>query len=434
MSLPIVAFLLAGGSAATQPPPSSSSSSWQHGWSTSADMTFADFNNGQLFTDADIAFASQKYRVLSLEKCTGSSAGLKTEEAIYSTAARLKAANPAQKVIFYLATDQQGARCYAFNDEFVAHPEWHLKDDHGNFIERTGSRQLDPTVAAAAEWWTQIPLLGDDGAGHYKGQPVGELIDGVLADSGGYERYDNVSVVRLQRIADAKQAMLAKLQAKLTALNGGIVMANGISMYGGANADPRFPGDHNVANALNHSNAIMGEHTAVFECVNRANNSYNVETAAQDLAAIERAAAFGGGAKTVFVQTWPGLMSTTGFTDGSVFPPGGEKSPRNNADWVVALRANFGFAHALALTIAAPNVFWMYGGYWYDARTGYLPCPDDPSSCAHVPEWFPDLDKPLGAPLGARKLVAPYVWEREFEHASVRLDLNVRNQSKVTFK
>ena len=65
------------------------SQTWRHGWNTSADMTFADFNNGQAFTDGDIAFASRRYRVLSLEKCTGIDAGLKTEEAIYSTAARL---------------------------------------------------------------------------------------------------------------------------------------------------------------------------------------------------------------------------------------------------------------------------------------------------------------------------------------------------------
>ena len=130
-------------------------------------------------------------------------------------------------------------------------------------------------------------------------------------------------------------------------------------------------------------------------------------------------------------------MSTTGFTDGTVYPPvasGGDPSPRNNADWVAALRKNFGFAHALFLSIAQTNTYWFYGAYWYDSRTGYLPCPDDPTSCAHVPEWFPDLDKPLGAPLTERTRVAPYVWQREFEHASVHLDLNVPNRSKVTFK
>jgi hypothetical protein len=35
-------------------------------------------------------------------------------------------------------------------------------------------------------------------------------------------------------------------------------------MYGGPNADPRSPEDHNLK-ILDHANAIMNEHTAVFE-------------------------------------------------------------------------------------------------------------------------------------------------------------------------
>jgi hypothetical protein len=44
------------------------------------------------------------------------------------------------------------------------------------------------------------------------------------------------------------------------------------------------------------------------------------------------------------------------------------------------------------------------------------------------------LKTPLGAPTGPRKLVAAYAWTREFEHASVYLDLFNTTASKVTFK
>ena len=57
-----------------------------------------------------------------------------------------------------------------------------------------------------------------------------------------------------------------------TKANGGMVMANGISMYGGANADPRRPKDHNLE-VLKYTNSIMNEHTAVFELVNSKNAS-----------------------------------------------------------------------------------------------------------------------------------------------------------------
>ena len=80
-------------------------------------------------------------------------------------------------------------------------------------------------------------------------------------------------------------------QKQLSAANGGIVMANGVSMYGAPNADPRYVNDshrhHNLV-ALEQTNAIMGEHTAVFECINARNNSFNVETVAQNLQTLVR--------------------------------------------------------------------------------------------------------------------------------------------------
>ena len=85
----------------------------------------------------------------------------------------------------------------------------------------------------------------------YKGTNVSELIDGVLADSGGYANVGGaqdvkgagISVNRKEAIADAKMKMLKDLQQRLAAANGGSVMANGISMYGGANEDPRYAQD-----------------------------------------------------------------------------------------------------------------------------------------------------------------------------------------------
>ena len=102
--------------------------------------------------------------------------------------------------------------------------------------------------------------------------------------------------------------------------------------------------------------------------------------------------------------------------------------------WRAALQRHFSLAHALFLSIAEANTYWMYAGYWYESHTGYIACPEDLSSCAAPPEWYPDLDKPLGAPLGPRALVGPYAWKREFEKATVHLDLNRPNESGVVFK
>jgi hypothetical protein len=57
--------------------------------------------------------------VISLEKCTAIASGVKTEEAIYATAQRLKKIDPTLKVLFYFATDQQGLQCYDAHTECV---------------------------------------------------------------------------------------------------------------------------------------------------------------------------------------------------------------------------------------------------------------------------------------------------------------------------
>ncbi len=379
-------------------------------------------------TDAQIKFAASKYRIVSLEKCTGSQNGTKTEEAIYATARRLKDVDPNVKVIFYWATDQQGISCYSAGETFAAHTEWHLKDDHGKTVS---NGILDPTNLAAVAWWVSIPFGGINGTGMYKGTPVHNLIDGVLADSAGYSNFANISLTRLEAIYDAKKKMVGELQNIATAANDGIVMANGISMYGPPHADPRTPGDNNME-MLKFSAAIMNEHTAVFESVNKANASLNVALVSQDLDAMENAIKMENGSKTLFIQTWPGLYS--GVME---YPPvanGGEPTPTNNEEWRNALRSHYFFAQALVLSIAEANVYWFYGATWYSARGGYLACPENLDSCPAPPEWYPDLKKPLGAPLGPRVETSPYVWTREFEHASVYLNFNEWNTSKVIFR
>ena len=378
--------------------------------------------------------------IVSLEKCTGQANGTATEDAIYANAMKLKKNNPGTKVFFYWATDQQGIHCYKAGDAFNKHPEWHLKDDEGNVYLERGGPILDASNADARAWWTSIPLLGD-GDGTYKGTPVSELIDGVLADSAGYGPFKNMSIARCEKLIDAKYKMMGDLQSMFTKANGGMVMANGISMYGGANADPRRPKDHNLE-VLKYTNSIMNEHTAVFELVNSKNASLKVDDTSQNLDAILAAAKMDNGSKTVFIQSWPGLYANTNFRPSSkgpasVYPPvanGGEPTPQNNEEWRAALRSHFAFAHALFLSIATPNTYWFYGAVWYSTEDGYLPCPENLNRCPAPPEWYPDLEKPLGAPLGDRKLIAPYVWEREFEHAKVHVDLNQCNNSKVTFK
>jgi hypothetical protein len=99
------------------------------------------------------------------------------------------------------------------------------------------------------------------------------------------------------------------------------------------------------------------------------------------------------------------------------------------------LRTHFDFALALFLSVAQTNTFFFYGAVWYELHQGFVTCPEAEESCCAPDDWYPKLDKPLGAPKGERVAVAgrPYEWTREFEHATVFLNLNLPNASTVTF-
>lgn len=199
---------------------------WMHSWNTSADFWWGDFGYS-LLTESQAEFVATHYKIVSLEKCTGNP--MPTEEAIYKTAKQLKKINPLLKVLFYHSVTQAGVSCYAANDEFMKHPEWHLKDDNGNFVH--GPR-IDTTIEAAREWWLQVPMnsaLGwEDG-----------LIDGILADDVGFNSIPNMTISRMQEQYNGKHTLIQAMQARFNTDSAhGIVLGNGISEYDQSPTDP----------------------------------------------------------------------------------------------------------------------------------------------------------------------------------------------------
>ncbi len=181
-----------GGTAAAM----SNTASWAHSWDTAGMAWWGDFGYS-LLSETQAAFIADNYFLASLEKCTGRSAGLSTEEGIYQTARQLKKHNPKIKTTFYWHTGQAGIGCYAANATFMAHQEWWLRDDHGNVVGHkdsthpAGQPRIDWTNEEAVAWWVSIPL---------KGAGASELIDGVLADGAGFEMIPNITMSRLQKL------------------------------------------------------------------------------------------------------------------------------------------------------------------------------------------------------------------------------------------
>jgi hypothetical protein len=71
----------------------------------------------------------------------------------------------------------------------------------------------------------------------------------------------------------------------------------------------------------------------------------------------------------------------------------------------------------------------------YSAQDGYYPAPWNIDESSAPPEWFPQLQKPLGAPLGPATRVAGPGWryQRLFEHAVVNADFFNVTSGTVTF-
>ena len=82
------------------------------------------------------------------------------------------------------------------------------------------------------------------------------------------------------------------------------------------------------------------------------------------------------------------------------------------------------------LIVAAPNVFFGYG-WFYNLEDGYIPCKTG-VQCGMPEQWFPEYSRPLGTPRGAAQTdVTRTIWTREFEHASVFVNLTNRAASRI---
>jgi hypothetical protein len=70
---------------------------------------------------------------------------------------------------------------------------------------------------------------------------------------------------------------------------------------------------------------------------------------------------------------------------------------------------------------------------FYDLESGYAPCDDRPDRCLAPDGWFPEYSNYLGPPKGPA-VQDGTVWTREFDGASVYVDLSNRSLSKITWK
>ena len=396
-----------------------SSAQWAHDWATpsSAFWGYGAMNGGGVFSDDTVAFAARTYRVVVLSACLGQN-NASVSATIAGVAARLKAVNPAVRVLQYFNMQQWA--CYNVAEPafaaFLAHPEWWLKSDTGNPIINNGSPEYDWTVSSAVDNFLSMPVSN---------------IDGFLLDGGAvYQPETGVGAARAEAQKLAKWLAMGRLQARLTALNGGILLANGMA---GGPIDP-FVNDPFNLGVLAYANAVENERgSPAFEQVDSVTGALNKNAVAANLAAIEGAAALANGTKVVALNYWPGPITRFPNAPDAThdWPAYAPSDPVNHtpngtsaqvvAGWTALLEQWFPFNLAAFLTVAGPSSYFSHN-VWYAAFQGFAPCPATPDSC--VNPLYPDLSRPLGPPLGPRTQVDTYKWVRTFEHAVVTLDLD----------
>lgn len=305
---------------------------------------------------------------------------------------------------------------------FLAHPAWWLHDDAGNVVLNNGSPEYDWTVPEAVDNFVAMPVALPGSA---------PLLDGFLLDGGAvYQPEAGVSAVRDEAQKVAKWAAIGRLQERLSALNGGVLLANGMA---GGPIDPFVDDTFNLG-VLEHANGVENERgSPAFEQVDASTGAYKKDAIAANLAAVERAGALANGTKLVAMNYWPGPITrfpdapdaTRGWPAYAPLDPVNHAPNGTTADivagWTALLEQWLPFNLAAFLSVAGPSSFFTQM-VWYASFQGFAPCPATPGTC--VDPVYPDMHKPLGAPLGPRVQVGPYKWVRRFAHAVVTLDLD----------
>lgn len=85
------------------------------------------------------------------------------------------------------------------------------------------------------------------------------------------------------------------------------------------------------------------------------------------------------------------------------------------------------------LIIANRNTWWSYA-WFYDTASGFYMCPEDPNSCLGPLKWYESFTRPLGNPLHDPVSDGAFIWSREYEHASVSIDIRDRTKSTISWK
>jgi dienelactone hydrolase len=313
-------------------------------------------------TNAEIAFLADRGGLIALEKSHGAAVHGSTEAGIAHTARRIKARNPAARVLFYL-------NAFINWPGYAAHatyrPEWTLRTAAGEIVAHpSGTPRPDPSNAEFREWWSEVVARA------HREAPLDGLFADALPQALSPALARQVGAEKARAVVAGLREMLALTKRKLGP--GRTILANGLRTT-----------DFRALLDWEGLDGLMIEHFGAFKT-----------DAPADLDSIALAAAKG---KFVVVKGWPGFN----WLDA-------EMMRRPPAELLALARERVAFPLACFLVAARPDTQFAYS-WGYTAEHGML-------------ESYPEFDRPLGPPRGDAVWTG-FAATREFAHATVRVDL-----------
>jgi hypothetical protein len=285
----------------------------------------------------------------------------------------------------------------------------------------TGGNHYNNDSTALAPFWVSVAASQTD------------YVDGYFVDNAHSPVWKDVSAARRAAAATGSKAKLDMLRA---AAPGKVVIGNTLNAY---HQEPDFAMDF-----LPHLDGACAEHVASFEQVLPGKNELNTTMTAGLLTRMWQTADEMN--KTVLARTWPGPVTSP---ISGLGPSWHVNNPVTPAERVAASQEWVEWAVALFLTVATDRTYLSYD-WWYTADSGVYPCPT--GECLAPTEWYPIMSNKPGAPLGPalrrdsvggrvigeigseedlaetesamlQGRMAAGVYTREFQHASVAVDL-----------
>eukprot|EP00117_Sycon_ciliatum_P046790 scpid81102/ scgid33477/ len=341
----------------------------------------------------------------------------------------LRAANPKLKILYYQALDRGDLAPYGAN-VIQAHKDWWLKNDNGDVIWFDKSKQhpvLDLRVKEAQVWFVNLTIS------YFRNpEEAKDLCDGLFFDAAAYintYRHDNFSDKSYDELFLGRMETMRMAQQLFTEMNKGEVWGNPSlpiwtpppASYHGA------PWNY----YLQHFNGAFDPWFGSFAVLNK-DGSWNVRMMELTFETVINASNAG---HSMILHAFPG-PATAPFsnrgTGDNVFRVAKwlGKTPVPEDPAAVRQAAADLLVQSLApfLIVANERVFFSYGWFW-NIEDGYIPCSGN-IECGMPSTWYKEFGQPLGNPKGAA-LRNGTVWTRQFEHASVYVDLADRTKCRV---